>query len=321
MNENEQNSLDDALNTHYQKRKQQHKMPASVAKAIHDYAQQVTAEHAQQTTRFLLLRPPIWASTFAACFVIVISIYLMSLEPDFKTDADYSLAAPSAAITASKAKLEEAEVQAFDEFSSGIKTEPKGHLKKMPTHNIERAAQTAAQISGQAVAIKQEARLEVVKPQFYQAPKPLETLSSPAGETSYGAQLASASKAKQQAGKQKQESFNYADVNMADDVKTIAVSGARISRTANRIDNTPEKAALQTVVQIQALEGKQNDQQATQRKAIDCDGQTQLVDIKHLKNIKHNDWVILYFDNSGELVGVEKLKQKPNNCNDLTNNK
>ncbi|MCJ8273411.1 MAG: hypothetical protein MJK04_28920 [Psychrosphaera sp.] len=320
MNADDQNSLDDTLNPYFKQRKQQHKMPAAVAQTIHDHAQQATLDHVQQTNnkKFLLLRPPIWATTFAACFVIVISIYFMPLEANFETDAAYFPAEPRAAIPESIVK-NDAPVMA--EFSPGIKTEQKRRLKKMPTRNVEAAYQTAAAVPEATLTLQKEARKKVAKPLLYPAPKQPETLqlethSSPAGDTSYRAQLASVSKAKQQAGKKKQDRFNYTDADMNDEVETIAVAGARISQKINTADNTQKKAAKKTVVQIQAREGKPYEQQL---KTIDCDGQIKLIDIKHLENIKHNDWVRLYFDDSGQLIHVEKLKQKPKTCNDRTN--
>ncbi|NQZ10231.1 MAG: hypothetical protein HRT35_24025 [Algicola sp.] len=329
MNADDQNSLDDALNPHYQKRKQQHKMPGAVAQAIHDHALQSMIDHTQQakSKKFLLLRPPIWATTFAACFVMVISIYFMPIEPDFETDATYIPAEKP--MTSQPAPTVKADALVMDEFSPGSKTEEKRRLKRTPTHHFKPPSQAAAPVPESAVVRQQETMLATERqessPLLYQAPKLPETLqlkaaSIPDGNSKYRAQLASVAKAKQQAGKKKQDRFNYTDADMADEVETIVVAGARISQSSNTIDQTADnmqkKAIKKTVVQIQAREGKPYNQQL---KTIDCDGQIQLVDIKHLKNIKHNDWVRLYFDRSGQLTHVEKLKQKPKNCNDRTN--
>jgi hypothetical protein len=264
MNVNDPNSGDDTLNSHYQQRKQQHKMPAAVAQVIQQHAQQATVGHTQQTKRSWLLKPPIWASTFAACLVIVISIYFMPLEANFETEADYLPAAPALSRptprTSQPKATAKADAQVFDEFSPGI--------------------------------LAEQDSMRMAKKQPYQAAKKPQAM---------------------------QESFNYADADMTDRAQTIAVSGARISSSANAMDEIAQRVARQTVAQIQALEGTQHKQQAKQRQAVDCDGQILLVDIKHLNNIKVNDWVRLYWGGSDQLLFVEKLKQKPKNCNDPTN--
>ncbi len=280
MNVNEPNSGDNTLNSHYQKRKQQHKMPEAVAIAIH--------AHAQQAKRSRLLTPPIWASTLAACFVIVISIYFMPLEPDFETEAeaDYLPAAPlisqSAPVTVQSAPAAKADTQVFNEFSPG-----------------NNSGQDSMRMA------KASANQALKKPEVLQL------------KTS-GSQLASVAKAKQQAGKAMQERFNYSDANMPDKAQEIAVNGARMSSPALRTDKAEQRSSKQIIAQIKALVGKSNEYQ-TKQQAVDCDGQILLIDVVHLNNIKANDWVTVYFDRSNKLIHIEKLKQKPKNCNDPTN--
>lgn len=83
MKHNSQAPLEQQLDALYQQRKQNQPLPKPVSEYIH----QAALKQHQTSKKSAWLRPPLWASTFTACFVVVICVYMMPLSPSLDDNA------------------------------------------------------------------------------------------------------------------------------------------------------------------------------------------------------------------------------------------